>query len=160
MLSSLQAGKPYLYRFSPTYDIIDPPFNNVTVKYGHVDVETDYVDFVGTYSPVMLVNGNTQTLYMGKDNKLYYPSSDNITLSAFHAAFVLYLDQQIDEAFEAPKLSLSLDGATGIGSIDGADFLLRNKADDAWYTLDGQRLQSAPTRKGLFIHQGRKVIKR
>ncbi len=27
-----------------------------------------------------------------------------------------------------------------------------------WYTLDGRRLQSTPTRKGLYIHNGRKVI--
>ncbi len=159
-LKSLEAGKPYLYRFGPTYDIIDPPFNHVTVKYGYSNVETDYVDFVGTYSPVLLVNGDTNTLYMGKENKLYYPDNDNITLNGFHAAFVLYIDRTVDDVFEAPKVSLSLDCATGINSIDGADFFLKTKADDFWYTLDGQRLQSAPTRKGLFIHHGRKVIKK
>ena len=29
---------------------------------------------------------------------------------------------------------------------------------DAWYTLDGVRLDGKPTKKGLYIHGGRKVV--
>jgi hypothetical protein len=29
---------------------------------------------------------------------------------------------------------------------------------DAWYTLDGRRLDGQPTAKGLYIHGGKKVI--
>jgi hypothetical protein len=28
----------------------------------------------------------------------------------------------------------------------------------AWYTLDGVRLDWKPTKKGLYIHGGRKVV--
>lgn len=31
--------------------------------------------------------------------------------------------------------------------------------DDAWYTLDGQRLNGAPTQHGIYIFNGKKVIK-
>jgi hypothetical protein len=32
------------------------------------------------------------------------------------------------------------------------------KADDAWYSLSGARLNGKPANKGVFIHQGRKVM--
>ena len=32
--------------------------------------------------------------------------------------------------------------------------------DDAWYTLDGRRLTEKPAAKGLYIHDGRKVVVR
>jgi hypothetical protein len=33
------------------------------------------------------------------------------------------------------------------------------KSDDAWYTLDGRKLDGKPTTKGLYIVNGKKVIK-
>ena len=38
----------------------------------------------------------------------------------------------------------------------GEESLTRN--DDVWYTLDGRRLSGAPSRYGLYVHQGRKII--
>ena len=46
------------------------------------------------------------------------------------------------------------DIGTGISKICRE---IRN--DDTWYRLDGQRLSSAPQQKGIYIHQGRKVVK-
>ena len=46
------------------------------------------------------------------------------------------------------------DIGTGISTIRRE---IRN--DDTWYRLDGQRLSSAPQQKGIYIHQGRKVVK-
>lgn len=46
------------------------------------------------------------------------------------------------------------DGTTGIGGVE-ADGL--DKA--AWYTLDGKKLSGEPTRKGVYIYKGRKVVK-
>ena len=31
-------------------------------------------------------------------------------------------------------------------------------SSDAWFTLDGRRLNAQPTAKGLYIHKGRKVL--
>ena len=30
--------------------------------------------------------------------------------------------------------------------------------DNTWYTLDGRKLDEKPTKKGLYIHEGRKVV--
>ena len=32
-------------------------------------------------------------------------------------------------------------------------------SSDAWYTLDGKKLNAEPKRKGLYIHQGSKIVK-
>ena len=36
--------------------------------------------------------------------------------------------------------------------------MINDNDADAWYTLDGRKLDSKPTRKGLYIHGGRKVV--
>ena len=30
--------------------------------------------------------------------------------------------------------------------------------DNAWYTVSGMRLKKAPTQKGIYIHQGKKIV--
>ena len=42
---------------------------------------------------------------------------------------------------------------TGINSIS-----VQKQPVGGWYTLDGRRLASEPTSKGLYIHQGKKVV--
>ena len=32
------------------------------------------------------------------------------------------------------------------------------KSSDAWYTLDGRKLNSMPTTKGVYVVKGKKVI--
>lgn len=47
--------------------------------------------------------------------------------------------------------------STDIKSISAASLSTQRKST-GWYTLDGRQLQSMPTHKGLYIHNGRKVI--
>ena len=53
------------------------------------------------------------------------------------------------------SLSIVFDdsGTTGIKAVHGDD-------DDSWYTLDGRKLDQAPSRKGLYIRGGRKVVRK
>jgi len=43
-------------------------------------------------------------------------------------------------------------------SIDNSRFTIDN-SDDAWYSLDGKKLQGEPTKKGVYINRGKKVVK-
>ncbi len=47
-------------------------------------------------------------------------------------------------------------GTTGIEELVDK----RMNTNDSWYTIDGRRLQGAPTSKGLYIRNGKKVIVR
>ena len=51
------------------------------------------------------------------------------------------------------KINVTLGGTTGIKGI-AAD----NEDNGAWYTLDGVKVNEKPTAKGLYIHNGKKVI--
>jgi arabinogalactan endo-1,4-beta-galactosidase len=46
-------------------------------------------------------------------------------------------------------------GSSSIGTVNHE--LLTNS--QTWYTIDGRRLSSKPSTKGLYIHDGRKVVK-
>mgnify|MGYP006873157881 CR=1 FL=1 len=48
---------------------------------------------------------------------------------------------------------------TGIKSIDDLTIYDLQFEADAWYTIDGRRLQGQPTQKGVYIVNGKKVIK-
>ena len=52
----------------------------------------------------------------------------------------------------ARELSLVDSGTTGITTVNSTD------SSDAWYTLDGRKLDEKPTKKGLYILNGRKVV--
>ena len=55
------------------------------------------------------------------------------------------------------NLNFGGDGVeTGIISVHDSGFMVNGS--DAWYTLDGRRLDGQPTAKGLYIHGGKKVI--
>jgi hypothetical protein len=38
------------------------------------------------------------------------------------------------------------------------DFTNDMPASDSWFSLDGRRIGEKPTTKGLYIHNGRKVL--
>lgn len=76
-------------------------------------------------------------------------SGGSITADA-HRAFVVMSD-----APATSRLMLISDDATGIRSIDK---LTTDDADGAWYGIDGRRLQGKPTKRGLYIVNGKKVV--
>ena len=50
--------------------------------------------------------------------------------------------------------SLNGDGTTAINPL----YINKVEAQSSWYTLDGRQLPTAPTKKGLYIKDGKKVI--
>ena len=57
----------------------------------------------------------------------------------------------------APKLSISTD-VTGVEEVVKMGVESGVKMDDSWYTLDGRKLEGVPTKKGIYINGGRKVV--
>ena len=47
------------------------------------------------------------------------------------------------------------DEATGIKTTNYTNF---TNYDDAWYSLDGQRLMGKPAKSGIYINNGKKVV--
>jgi hypothetical protein len=42
--------------------------------------------------------------------------------------------------------------------MDNGQWIMDNKAGAGWYSLDGRRLSGKPTKKGIYIYNGRKVV--
>ena len=47
------------------------------------------------------------------------------------------------------------DEKTGITTTNYTNF---TNSDDAWYDLSGRKLSGKPTKKGLYINNGRKIV--
>ena len=61
--------------------------------------------------------------------------------------------------YSSYSLPVEQPAPTGISELDMAT-TESSAANDAWYTLDGRQLRIQPTKKGLYIHRGRKVVVR
>ena len=53
----------------------------------------------------------------------------------------------------APILTLVFGDATGVNAIDNGQLTIDN-----WYDLNGRKLQGVPTKKGVYIMNGKKVV--
>ena len=58
----------------------------------------------------------------------------------------------------ARELNIVFDGeTTGIHSMDNGRWIMDNGAD-TWYTIDGRKMEKAPSRKGIYIKNGKKHV--
>ena len=68
-----------------------------------------------------------------------------------------YLELTSDVAYARIFVEDFENGVTAIKSLS-ADEVNGLKIAEGWYTIDGIRLQSAPTQKGIYINNGKKVV--
>ena len=153
---SIEAGKPYIIKWEGASSDIDSPiFSNVTVSSATSDVPSSdgKVVFKGTYGPVTWNTETKSILFLGTENTLYYPLA-GASLGACRAYFQL---NGINANVREFNLNFDEQGTqTVIGHTDITDST--DKADAAWYSLDGRKLEGKPTKKGLYIYKGRKVV--
>jgi len=76
----------------------------------------------------------------------------NVTSGWWNAALYDHNSGQPYAAFYELKNFAS--GSTAINST-----IANHRQDATWYTLDGRRLSSQPTRKGIYVSNGRKTLK-
>ena len=156
----IEAGLPYIIRWNDSVleDLESPVFDGVILTNKRKDVETDYVDFVGTFSPLSLETNDRTVLYLGADNTLYYPNTD-MTVGSCRAVFLLkdITAGDLPSAASARRFVLNFsDGEATAISI--TNFTNGTNSSDVWYTLDGRRLSGKPTQRGIYVKNGYKII--
>lgn len=152
--TTIEAGKPYIIKWTSGEDKTDPSFSNVTIDNDYNAVTTDYVNFVGSFSPISLAVGDKTVLYLGAGNKLYYPSAAK-TVNACRAVFALK-GLTADEKAKARAFVLNFgDESTGITTTNDTN---DTNSDGAWFTLDGRKLSQKPSQHGIYIKNGKKVV--
>ena len=158
--TTINAGTPYIIKWTSGDALVNPIFNAVTVAAGDagsISSTDGSVTFLGTYNPVPLVKDDQSNLYLADDNNLYYPSADNFFVNAFRAYF------QLSDPTKARRfvLNFSDNTATDIISIENGKWKIDNKG--TVYNLNGQRVNvgagSMPARqKGIFVVNGKKLV--
>ena len=177
----MYAGKPYIVRWNRADDYTDDNGHNLWQPTTADNREasttsspstTDWVDFVGSASPVSLKADDRTVLFLGADNKLYYPDADMQIGSCrgyFQLKQGLTAGDPTDQHSSVKGFVLNFgegeDGTTGIPPLlspEGEEEVASPRGGlvgVSLYTLDGRRLNGKPTAKGIYIHNGRKVIK-
>ena len=182
--TSIEAGKPYIVKWGNTEGTEpteNPVFSGVTVSNtaaGSVVSTDGKVQFVGCYSPDAITVGNKATIYLGAENKLYWPNGTNsdkfpglagaddthFYIGACRAYFKVDLGGGLGvwpASASVRAFNLSFGEGEQPLSIspvgEGAEAFPREGLDGVWYDLQGRKFSAQPTRKGLYIHGGRKV---
>lgn len=159
----MKAGVPYLVKWGDEgTTITNPVFTGVTINAtASTSVVADNaglndVTFRGTYDSVSYGVENKSVLFLGTGSTLYYPSGAAPTsIKAFRA----YFQVELGGASSVKSFVLNFgedDDATGIISIESEKQTNGNDAE--WYDLNGRRLGSKPTQKGIYINNGHKLI--
>ena len=153
-VSTIEAGKPYIIKWEKGENLVSPVFKGVTVSSTTDDFEsTDHkVYFKGTYAPIAWTEETPSILFLGTGNKLNWPLA-GAHLNAFRAYF------ELDGEAKAREFVMNFDGeTTEVVSMYNEQCTMNNRAD-AWYTVNGVKLDKEPTKPGLYIYKGKKVKK-
>ena len=160
--SSIEAGKPYIVKWTDANlsNITDPLFTGVQITTTEPEAVTfsnakgtGDCEFVGQFSPFAITSENiNDIIFLSSGSRLGY-SQNTRNLNSFRAHF------RVPSVNGEPGMSRGIidfgDGTTAIISPRSSNM----PSDDSWYSIDGRRLPSKPTSKGIYIHQNRKKLK-
>ena len=178
--TEIKAGTPYIIKWpkpsgyddhESDYDISNREFQSVNIDLSDetlmrqiVQSADGKVQFRGIYSPTDIFSANHDNLFLGigKNNQnedvsmLYWPSTTDYTLGAFRA----YFHVDLTETNGVRDIVLNFEDGTQTTGIIGHTDITDNtdKADAAWYSLDGVKLDAKPNSKRVYLHGGRKVV--
>ena len=167
--TAIEAGKPYIVKWTSGNNISNPVFTGVRINTAAPTAVTftnnanAYGDceFVGQYSPFTIGDGSegedgylNEIIMLGSGSKLGY-SQEARTLRCFRAHFRV----PANGGAAARRFVMNFgDGeTTGIVSMEDERWKMED-VNDAWYSIDGRKLNGEPTQKGVYINNGRKIV--
>ena len=157
-LKVLDGTDPYYYDFGPQ-TIVAP--NDLSVNAD----DAGTVKFTGTYTAKTVTKTDDAAIWFTTGNPVdddgtWFYIRTNSTASWTIVPFEAYIDMSAlpNEARNMTFYVEELDGSvTAINGIT-KEVLGTNLNADGWYTLNGVKLQSAPTQKGIYINNGKKIV--
>ena len=149
--TEMVAGTPYLVKVTTDFDFSAQALPDVVISKELHPVTTTYADFVPVFSPTFLEGGDKSVLFVTVGNTLTYPAGDG-NINGFRAYF--RLKGELVSLVRAFHMSFD-DNVTGITTVISDE----PTTASGTYTLDGRRIEGQPTQKGVYIVNGKKVIK-
>ena len=180
-MNSIPANEPFLIKTAKDVDFANPyiSFVNKTIDYNAEPkaeasgVEYGGNEFIGTYTAIAAADLNYNTTdrhfaflgnssYTGSKGQALSNTWYNATLAGLvinpMEAYLHYSPEKSSAA--APMVTIEdFDFETGTTAIKTLNVdTMKAYAAEGWYTLDGIKLQSVPTEKGVYINNGKKVV--
>ena len=169
-LSAIEAKMPYIMRWKssgePLENIFNPLFPNATIcedsSVELLEFDPPGIQFLGFPYPMDYEADYRYMLYMNNDNHFDYPKEDMI-INSFHAHFLFTGEISMGTPDDTSgdngiirNIVMSFDDET----TEIVNYQLSTiNSNDSWYSIDGRKLQGEPMQKGIYIHNGKKVIK-
>ena len=164
-LSELPAGEPFLIKVEKDINMVDASFTNVVIN-ATSSVTVNNNTFQGVYAP----KDDVQTTTNQKVGWLITPTNSGASAIESVGNIFVSPDSQAREltAMEAYLIYASTSAApcvtveeadgstTAITEVSAGQF--QAVKADGWYTLNGVKLQGAPTEKGIYINNGKKIV--
>ena len=150
--NGIKAGKPYIVKVDANAAaIVNPLFSGVTIDNAvaptAVTSADEKVSFLGIYEPKSITGPDQSLLFIGTDNKVYYPNA-NVSIKAFRAYFPLNGISAAD--ISTTRMIFGDEEVTGISNVNVNDSV-------NWYDLNGRKI-AQPTKKGVYILNGKKTV--
>ena len=163
----IPANEPFLIKTAETVNLedADVKFEAKEIEYANAIVEFGGEQFIGTYAPLSLANTDNEWYgFLGnKDMKGSKGQAlDNTWYNARLAGLVINSTEAYLQYAEAHAPMVTIEdfdfetGTTAIKTLNAETMEAYNV--DGWYTLNGIKLQSMPTEKGVYINNDKKVV--
>ena len=147
--TSVTAGTPFLIKLNT--EVKNPVFNLVSLKTtAAASTSSNGVSMVGTYSTVNLPADDTHTaLFLNAQGQLKKPTANSRQLKGLRAYFLVPVGEQLSRVI--------IDDET-VSAIEADVVTADRPAAEGWFSLSGQQLQDEPTRQGVYVRDGKKVV--
>ena len=161
-MDSIPANEPFLLKTAKKVTEINAPaaagiidFGAQNIVAGTPSITKDGYTFYGTYTEKTVTSAQTKWSYLinGEWRKVGETSTNKYVISPFNA----YFDRGEANAPEMVFNVQEIDGTTTSIKLQSADEVRINNVD-GWYNLNGVKMQGAPTEKGIYIQNGKKVV--
>lgn len=159
----LAANKPFMVKIAD--DIAD--VNGGVIDFGTQTIvaPTDcsvaaggVATFVGTYAKKAVSGNNNAAIWFmvgNTDQWAYIPAGDEVTWNIL--PFEAYIDMNSNGAHSMTFYFEEIDGSTtAIKSVSTDE--LNKKSVEGMYNMNGMKLNSVPTQKGVYIQNGKKIV--
>ena len=159
--TTIPAGKPFIIKFNTAEDVdfsshpLSVTIDGSSTAIGRMTQEnSDHnVKFVGHWSSFDITNDNIdEIIFVSSGNRIGY-SNKARTLKTLRAHFWV---QPNSAGVRSIILDFGDDDVTSIDLVNGGS---TTRQSSGWYSLDGRHLQGEPTKKGVYVVNGKKVMK-
>ena len=156
----LHANMPYVYK--PLKAVTDYTFttNNAVLKAKNTGVIADASTLEDIYSFYATYDATTATAqdpfyYVNIDGGISLGNDGTVSVGAFR--WIIRVESKFGGSTAYARKMTFFDGESDVTGITTTNFTNYTNSD-AWYTLDGRKLDGKPAAKGIYMNGGKKVV--